>query len=407
MAYYHKRGCTCGKKKKCTCGAKWSFTVDVGIYPTTGKRKQETGDGFSTKADAELAVATILYELKNGLLIKESCKIFKDFSTEWLKDYKTTHKVKPGTVRIRRHETNLMMPYFEFYKIKDIKKKMYQDMLNDLKEKGYADNTISGVHSTGRMIFKMAKEYDLIKTDPTEYARLPRTLKTVEELESDIEIPKYLEKEELTLFLETAKTKGLPDDYEMFSLLSYTGMRVGEMAALKHKDIDFEGNTLSITKTYYNPSNNTVKYELVTPKTTGSRRTIDVDRDVLDLISKHLVKQKAIRMKFRDIYHDKDFVFVNSKRYPGYPYLIKIIEERMARILRLAGLNKDLTPHSLRHTHTSLLAEAGATLPEIMDRLGHINDDTTKIIYLHVTKPKKKETSQKFSELMKTSLIKN
>lgn len=44
-------------------------------------------------------------------------------------------------------------------------------------------------------------------------------------------------------------------------------------------------------------------------------------------------------------------------RHPGYPILIKTVENRMARLLKLAGLNEALTPHSLRHTHTSLLAE--------------------------------------------------
>lgn len=72
----------------------------------------------------------------------------------------------------------------------------------------------------------------------------------------------------------------------------------------------------------------------------------------------------------------------------------------MRRLLKLAGLNTKLTPHSLRHTHTSLLAQAGVGLPQIMERLGHKDEDTTKNIYLHVTKEMKKETSQKFKELM-------
>lgn len=76
----------------------------------------------------------------------------------------------------------------------------------------------------------------------------------------------------------------------------------------------------------------------------------------------------------------------------------------MGRLLRLANLNNALTPHSLRHTHTSLLAETKVTLETIMERLGHTDDDTTKKIYLHVTKPQKKEASQKFAELMRDLL---
>ncbi len=66
--------------------------------------------------------------------------------------------------------------------------------------------------------------------------------------------------------------------------------------------------------------------------------------------------------------------------------------------MRVAGR---LTPYSLRHTHTSLLAEAGVGLEEIIERLGHSDDDVTRKVYLHVTKSKKKEVSQKFSELMR------
>jgi integrase len=58
-------------------------------------------------------------------------------------------------------------------------------------------------------------------------------------------------------------------------------------------------------------------------------------------------------------------------------------------------------PHSLRHTHTSLLAEAGVELLQIMERLGHTDDETTTRVYLHITKDRKKEASQKFGELMR------
>ncbi|HWI48317.1 MAG TPA: hypothetical protein VNU45_08865 [Rummeliibacillus sp.] len=51
-------------------------------------------------------------------------------------------------------------------------------------------------------------------------------------------------------------------------------MRVGELIALRWKDVDFVNQTISITKTYYNPNNNTVQFQLVTPKTKKSRRKI-------------------------------------------------------------------------------------------------------------------------------------
>jgi integrase len=178
--------------------------------------------------------------------------------------------VKPGTIRVRLHEIGKPLPYFAQLKLKDITRKMYQDALNDLKDQGYSDSTREGINRTGRMIFRKALELDLIKKDPTEFAYVKKEKKTIEQLEE--EVPKYLEKEELALFLKTAKEHGLEHDYLIFLILSYTGLRVGELVALKWKDVDFINHTISITKTYYNPKNNTLEYQLVTPKTRKSRR---------------------------------------------------------------------------------------------------------------------------------------
>jgi len=106
-------------------------------------------------------------------------------------------------------------------------------------------------------------------------------------------------------------------------------------------------------------------------------------------------------MEHRKEWHDKKFVFAKTDKNYGYPNYIKFVENRMPRLLKTSKLPEELTPHSLRHTHTSPLAEAGVGLEEIMERLGHSADEITRKVYLHITKTKKKEASQKFSELMR------
>lgn len=207
-------------------------------------------------------------------------------------------------------------------------------MLNDLKG---ADNTIDGIHRTGRMIFKKAVELDVIKTDPTQYATVPKTQRTIEDIESKKEIPKYLEKEELALFLKTAEEQGLEGDYLTFLTLAYSGMRAGELCALKKTDFNRDEFTVSITKTYYNPTNNVLKYTLLPPKTISSERTIELDPIVFTELDKHLAKQNTVKMRHRKTYHDKDFVFVDMDKNHGYPIYIKKIENRMKRRLKLAG----------------------------------------------------------------------
>ncbi len=391
MAYFRKRGST------------WSYTISAGRKPN-GKPNQIFGNGFKTKKEAQLDVASVLQEIKDGTYIEEQDITFAQFVSEWLDLY--SEDVKESSLRVREHESNCLIAQLgKNTKIGDITPRIYQKALTELKKAGYAENTIAGIHGTGRMIFKKAVEFKVRKDDPTQYAKIPRIQKTIEQLEQETEVPKYLEKEELAHFLRTASEKGLETDYTIFLTLAYSGMRVGELCALKWSDIDFANHTISITKTYYNPKNIITEYKLLPPKTTSSKRIIEMDELVIRELDRQHTKQNIIRMKNRNVWHDQQFVFAKTDDRFGFPYYIKFIENRMNRLLKLAGLNTELTPHSLRHTHTSLLAEAGVGLEEIMERLGHSDDETTRKVYLHVTQTKKKEAAQKFSKLMRSLSI--
>lgn len=127
---------------------------------------------------------------------------------------------------------------------------------------------------------------ELIEKDPTEFAYVKKDKQTIEEL-GEGEILKYLKKEVLALFLKTAKKYGLEHDYLAFLILSYSGIRAGELIALKWKDIDFVIHTISITKTYYNEKDNTFQYQLLPPKTKRSRRRIIVDEEVINTLINH------------------------------------------------------------------------------------------------------------------------
>lgn len=401
--HFYKKYCKCPKNRKCTCGAKWYFAIDIGIDPKTGKRKQLRKGGFATRKEAELEVAKIIKELSDGTFVKESDITFRQFAQDWLKMYEASGKNKPNTILIRRYSIKKLLEYFSELRIRDITQRKYQDMLFDLKKRNYSESTIIGINATGKMIFKKAIELELIKKDPTKFVVIPRKQKTIEDIELEKEIPKYLEKNELLRFLETIKKHGTQLEYCIFLVLAYTGMRVGELIALKWSDIDFEEKTISITKTYFSEKKRTKEYQLIAPKTKSSIRMIDVDEYVISELKKLRMKQNEIKIKYRNIYHDENFVFAeDNPDFFGFPIPQKKILLKMKRFLLLAKLDTSYTPHSLRHTHTSLLAEAGVTLEEIMERLGHKSDVTTRNVYLHITKRRKKEVAQKFSELMRT-----
>jgi len=95
------------------------------------------------------------------------------------------------------------------------------------------------------------------------------------------------------------------------------------------------------------------------------------------------------KMKYRTLledFHDEDFVF---QRNNGYPYVIKSLASRMKRLLKFCDIKKNLTPHSFRHTHISMLTESGTELSTIMERVGHVDPNTTLKVYTHVTEKMK------------------
>lgn len=401
LGSFRRRGCTC-KKKRCTCGAKWTYRYHI-IDPVTGKRKQKETRGFETKAEAEAEAKRILAEIEKGIYVDEKNITFAEFVPEFLKLYQATGKAKSGSVRVRKTRCNTLQNYFQNIRMKDITIKMYQDMLIELSKK-YSKETIISIHATGRMLFRKANELGIIKTNPAARAEIPTTQKTVEEIESSEAVPEFMEKDELTKFLKAIPEHSLDfQDYPIFVVLAYTGIRVGELCALKWSDLDIKNKTLSITKTIDNEKNNTREYKLVPPKTKSSIRVVEISDTVLHALNEQRKNQNIMKMEHRDTYHDADFIFTkNNARYGyyGYPFMQKDIGSRMKRLLKITGLNSELSPHSLRHTHTSLLAAAGVSLETIQDRLGHKNDDMTRSVYLHVTKELKREASQKFEELM-------
>ncbi|AHL70835.1 integrase [Bacillus pumilus] len=385
-------------------GIRWMYVIENGIDPKTGKRQRIPKRGFLREKDAKQAAAEMEYILGKVKLDMKQKITFKELCEEWHSVYKLSG-VKNSTLRTRKKEIKHLNKHLGHKKVKEITDKDYQKMLVKLKEGGeLSKGNISNIHSVAKMVFRRARQQKIILDDPTEFAQLPKDIKTVEELENQSIEDKYFEKTELKTFLDTANRDFDHEYFTMFFLLAWTGMRVGELAALKWSDVDFENNSISITKTYFNDKDNTKEFEILTPKTKGSVRVIDIEPEVIAVLKKHKANQNAVKIAIKNDWFDGNFIFGRMKRtkYYGYPPFVKTIENRFNSVLKKSGIQKKLTPHSLRHTHTSLLAEAGVDLHRIMARLGHTEDKTTRLVYLHITSDRKKEASKMFGDLMRT-----
>jgi len=410
-------------------GYRWRCVLEATPCPATGKRRQISRTADTKKEALKRAEEALNKLIEDGIDEKAVRHLtFEDVANEWFDLYSKTG-VKDSTLDQRQFQMNFLIKQFGKMKIVQITSRMYQKVLNEMYDIGYvykhvdgiplykpySKNTIVNTHATANMIFNYAVQHKIIKENPTKRATIPEKVLTVEEIENNSIEETYFEKEELEEFLRAVDQHGLYLDKEWFYLLSFTGMRTSEMLALKWSDINFETNEIRITKTNYNKNNNMKNYKLTPPKTNASIRTIYVDDAVMNILKAHKIQQNKIIMANRMIpdgkggfmknpdFHDGNFVFAHKN---GYPYTKKHVYERMKRLMAKTAITKHLTPHSFRHTHISLLAEAGVDLTSIMNRVGHDDQETTLKVYTHVTEKMKQKTNKKIQKYF-TEILSN
>lgn len=372
----------------------WRYRISLGKNTETGKYEYISKTGFKRKSDAKHQAEMIERQLRNGEYIAPSSSTFKQVADDWIKQY--ANDVKVSSVRAREKAIHHAIEHFNTKPIQTIKKHEYQRFVNDMSAQ-YSKNYVDSIVASTNMIFKYAHDMKLIKTLPSESIKRPKKKVSVEELEDSEIHKKFLEKDELFQFLEVAKNHHSPQNsFEVFTTLAYTGMRAGELLALKWSDIDFENNTISITKTYYNPNNNKKHYQILTPKTESSIGKISVDPHVIQLLKDYKVNVQDTWKN--ELYVDNNFVFTDVN---GYPLVIKKLSTWIQAIMKKTDItNKHISTHSFRHTHCALLIEAGVHIKEIQERLRHKDINTTMNIYAKITNSYKKDASQKFSKLM-------
>lgn len=372
----------------------WRYRISLGKNAETGKYEYISKTGFKRKSDAKHQAEMIERQLRNGEYIPPSSSTFKQVADDWLKQY--ANDVKISSVRTREKAIKHVLEHFGTKPIQSITKRDYQAFIDNISAK-YSDSYVTGIMTSTNMIFKYAHDMKLIKTLPTENIKRPKKQVTVEELEGNEIKQKFLEKDELLQFLEVAKNHHAPkNSFELFTTLAYTGLRIGELQALKWSDIDFENNTISITKTYFNPTNHKKKYQLLPPKTESSVGKISVDHNVIEMLKDYKINKQDTWKN--ELYVDNNFVFTDVN---GYPLVLTKLQNWIQAIMQKTDItNKQISTHSFRHTHCALLIEAGVHIKEIQERLRHKDITTTMNIYAKITNSYKKDASEKFSKLM-------
>lgn len=242
--------------------------------------------------------------------------------------------------------------------------------------------------TTVRAIFRHAKRRRIIQ-DIHEIEDISVKKKPFTHTEIAKKQNKFLDAVELKSVL-AQLTKLAPRVALLIEFMSLTGLRIGELLALRYCDYDEKKATININGTlqYFYKNGSDIKRG--TPKNIYSVRDVTLDARCVKILNSIITDNKRQSLWFKG-YEEQGYIFT-AKR--GNPYDMQYINKLLKQV-HIEG--KHLTTHIFRHTHISILAELGIPLKAIMQRVGHNDPATTLSIYTHVTQHMKNDIVEKLN----------
>lgn len=365
-------------------GSKWSFSIDVGRDPETGKRKQKTVSGFKTKKEAEKACAEMILQIEKGSFIQPSDQTISEFLQEWFESV-AKQKFQVTTLdNYRRSINGRINPVLGHIKMSELKPVQIQKFYSQLATEGLSARYITVIHAILRSALSTAKKWELISKNVMD----------------DVEAPKVRRRENKTWTLEEAKVfllfakDGLSYYYIAYMLAVYTGMRRGEVLGLRWSDVDFNSNKISIRQTLSYVSNQGLVFQEA--KTSSSHRQISIPDYVIQELKRHKAIQNQFKLQLGSQYNDLDLVAAMETGAPIHP---RNLTTHFNRTIKRANVSK-IRFHDLRHTHATIMLQLGEHPKVVSERLGHSNIQMTMNVYSHVTPDMQKDAASRFEQAM-------
>ena len=307
--------------------------------------------------------------------------------------------------------TQFVEPDFGYTKIIDLKRTDVRAFYNKLSdERNIRTSTIDSIHTVLHQVLEVGVEDDYLRYNPSDNAL--KELKKAHNNES--EKRRALTIEEQELFENYLKNKKKYNRwYPIFVIMMWTGMRVGEITGLRWCDINLEEEIVDINHTlvYYNKGKEKgCGFAINTPKTEAGKRIIPMLPKVKEAFLLEKKFQEELEQKCEvSVDGYTDFIFINrfgNVQHQG------TLNKALRRIIRDCNYevldskqneeNQVILPrfsnHSLRHTFTTRMCEAGVNIKAMQEILGHADAETTMDIYAEATKELKKSELINFED---------
>jgi integrase len=371
----------------------YRVTATVG-RDSNGKpiRKEFYGTG---KKEAEAKRDEYLNGIKNGLNINYKSATFGALMHSWLFEI-TRIKVKASS--FERYE-GIYRNYIvnsDLYgmKLSDLNTLQIQRFYNRLYESGKSSSIIENLNKLIRTFFNYTVNEGFVLKNPCAGGKvmIPK-----EDTPEDTEVEVFTDEE---IKLLKKELKGHRLKYLVLTALG-TGLRQGELLALKWDDIDFIQNEVKVTKTLKTvkviSSDGTGKRERLenSPKSKSSNRIVPLPSNLAKLLKENKELQEQQKKAIGDSYKDKNYVFPTEF---GNPLIVKNLFNSYKRLLARACIPHKKF-HTLRHTYATKLFEKNVNLKTVQTLLGHSDISITAEIYTHVMPKEKITAAEKLNDL--------
>lgn len=359
-------------------------SIYLGIDQVTGKKAKTSVTGRTRKEVKQKARHAQDEFISNGYTVTKVVPIknYQELAELWLENYQLT--VKPQTFIVtKRMLYNHLIPIFGTMKVDKLTVSYIQRFINDLSNQLVHYGV---VHSINRRVLQYGVSLQLLPFNPARDVMLPKVPK------KENKAIKFIAPEDLKAlmaYMEKLANKKFSYffDYVLYSVLLATGCRFGEVVALEWSDIDLENGTISITKNY-----SRLLKLIGTPKSKAGVRVISIDKKTINLL--RLYKNRQRQLFIETGTRVSAVVFSTPlKEYQNMATRQESLDRRITEV----GIPR-FTFHAFRHTHASLLLNAGISYKELQYRLGHATLAMTMDIYGHLSMDKEKEAVSYFEK---------
>ncbi len=337
--------------------------------PPNGKRRQKWSKGFLSRKDAEKALPFFLLSAQDSFKASYTKILFKTVVTNYLA--KCEGEVARSTYKRYASCCKKINAHLGDYLIQNIEPHYIQDFFSSLKQEGYKATTLQKYSALLKQIFWYATELKIILQSPMPRLKIRTTHQTYEH--------HTWSATQYKAFLSCLKGQPL---FVPVLLAGSTGMRCGEILALKWSDIDLEKHLVHVqrSKSFDNSLN--------VPKTKTSKRAIALIPFVVDALKSHALKQKANRLLFGENYFKSDFICTHAN---GKPLDTNYVAKTFPRKIKKYHFDV-IRFHDLRHSFATIALENGIHAKVVQEILGHSDIKVTLNTYSHVL-PTVHETS--------------